>query len=120
MMAVLMGARDPDQLARACDLGVAMQFSNIARDVGEDARAGRLYLPLAWMCEAGLDPDARPGRPVFGPALASVVGRLLGEADMLYARAAPGIARLPLACRPASICARSTTRQPGSATSSRG
>ena len=47
MMAVLMGARDPNQLARACDLGVAMQFSNIARDVGEDARAGRLYLPLA-------------------------------------------------------------------------
>jgi 15-cis-phytoene synthase len=46
MMAVLMGVRAPSLLARACDLGVAMQLTNIARDVGEDARAGRLYLPL--------------------------------------------------------------------------
>ena len=46
MMAVLMGVRDPQVLARACDLGVAMQLSNIARDVGEDARAGRIYIPL--------------------------------------------------------------------------
>ena len=46
MMAVLMGQRSADVVARACDLGVAMQLSNIARDVGEDARVGRLYLPL--------------------------------------------------------------------------
>ena len=42
MMAALMGAQSPQALARACDLGVAMQLSNIARDVGEDARLGRL------------------------------------------------------------------------------
>ena len=35
-----------------------MQLTNIARDVGEDARAGRLYLPLAWLREAGIDADA--------------------------------------------------------------
>ena len=49
---------DAATLARACELGVAMQFTNIARDVGEDARAGRLYLPRSWMREAGLDPDS--------------------------------------------------------------
>ena len=42
MMCVLMRVRDADALARACDLGVAMQLTNIARDVGEDARAGRI------------------------------------------------------------------------------
>ena len=57
MMAVLMGVRDPARLAAAIDLGVAMQLSNIARDVGEDARAGRLYLPLRWLAEAGIDPE---------------------------------------------------------------
>jgi phytoene synthase len=41
MMAMLMGVRAPAALARACDLGIAMQLTNIARDVGEDARAGR-------------------------------------------------------------------------------
>lgn len=38
MMSVLMGERNADATARACDLGVAMQLTNIARDVGEDAR----------------------------------------------------------------------------------
>ncbi len=106
MMAVLMGAREPDQVARACDLGVAMQLSNIARDVGEDARAGRLYLPLRWMREAGLDPAAWLQRPVFDDALAGVVARLLREAEALYAHAAPGIGQLPLACRPGIGAAR--------------
>ena len=48
MMALVMGTRDSAALARACELGVAMQLTNIARDVGEDARNGRLYLPRAW------------------------------------------------------------------------
>ena len=57
MMALIMGVRSPQALARACELGVAMQLTNIARDVGEDARLGRLYLPRAWMREAGLEPS---------------------------------------------------------------
>ena len=100
MMAVLMGARSNDALARACDLGVAMQLSNIARDVGEDARAGRLYLPLSWLREAGIDPDAWLSNPVHSEALAGVVRRLLAAADVLYRRVGSGIAQLPLACRP--------------------
>jgi phytoene synthase len=99
MMAVLMGVRDPDRLAAAVDLGVAMQLSNIARDVGEDARNGRLYLPLDWLAEAGIDPDRFLAAPSHSPALARVVGRLLAEADLHYRQAAAGIARLPLSCR---------------------
>ena len=106
MMALLMGARSAAALARACELGVAMQFSNIARDVGEDARAGRLYLPQNWLREAGIDPEAFLANPVFTPALGSVVARLLAEADMLYRRAAPGIALLPRSCRPGIGAAR--------------
>lgn len=106
MMAVLMGARSPDALARACDLGAAMQLTNIARDVGEDARAGRLYLPRAWLREAGIDPDGWLARPVFGDALASVVRRLLRAADELYGRAEAGIAGLPADCRPGIYAAR--------------
>ncbi|MES2989902.1 MAG: phytoene/squalene synthase family protein [Pseudomonadota bacterium] len=106
MMALLMGVRSPEGLARACDLGVAMQLSNIARDVGEDARLGRLYLPRAWMAEAGLDPDAWLASPVFSPALAGVVRRVLDAAEVLYARVDGGVARLPLACRPGINAAR--------------
>lgn len=106
MMALLMGTRDPAALARACDLGVAMQLSNIARDVGEDAAMGRLYLPRAWMREAGLDPDAWLADPVHSAALAGVVRRLLDAADQLYARVGSGVAELPLACRPGINAAR--------------
>jgi len=106
MMTLLMGARSSAALARACDLGVAMQLSNIARDVGEDARAGRLYLPLRWLHEAGVDADAFVARPRFDAALGTVVLRLLAQADALYARAAAGIALLPLDCRPGIQAAR--------------
>lgn len=100
MMTVLMGVRGPKTLARACDLGVAMQLTNICRDVGEDAREGRLFLPMAWMRDAGLDVDAFMKNPVFTPELGSVVKRLLDEADRLYDLAYSGIHGLPRACRP--------------------
>jgi phytoene synthase len=106
MMTVLMGIRQPQAIARACDLGVAMQLTNIARDVGEDARAGRLYLPRAWMREEGLDPDAWLAAPVWRPEIAAVVSRLLREADMLYVRAEAGICVLPMSCRSGIFAAR--------------
>ncbi len=106
MMTVVMGTRDPEVLARACDLGVAMQLTNIARDVGEDAARGRIYLPLAWMREAGIEPEALLARPAHGPELASVVAKLLAAADVLYRRADEGIARLPSDCRVAIFAAR--------------
>jgi phytoene synthase len=106
MMAALMGARTPQALARACDLGVAMQLTNIARDVGEDARAGRLYLPRDWLREAGVDADAFLAHPRPSPAIAAVTLRLLDAADALYAHADAGIAILPPSCRPAIYAAR--------------
>lgn len=113
MMSILMGAREPAMLARACDLGVAMQLTNIARDVGEDARRGRLYLPTCWLEGAGIDPDAWVAEPAFDRRLADVVERLLDVADGLYRRAGSGIAALPLGCRPGMYAARSIYREIG-------
>jgi len=106
MMAMIMGARHPSALARAGDLGVAMQLTNIARDVGEDARNGRLYLPRQWLREAGLSPDAFLANPQHGPAIASVIQRLLDEAEQLYQRSRSGLAYLPAGCRPGINAAR--------------
>jgi phytoene synthase len=106
MMTVLMGARAARTLARACDLGVAMQLTNIARDVGEDAALGRIYLPLAWMRDAGIDPDAWLRNPAHDAALGAVVARVLAHAELLYARAERGIAELPRDCRTAIYAAR--------------
>ena len=106
MMCVLMEVRDADALARACDLGVAMQLTNISRDVGEDARAGRLYLPTEWMREEDIDPDAFLADPKASPAIRRITRRLLAEARRLYQRSEAGIAALPLSSRPGIFAAR--------------
>jgi phytoene synthase len=106
MMALVMETRSPQALARACELGVAMQLTNIARDVGEDARLGRLYLPAQWMREAGLDPEAWLAAPVFDARLGRVVQRLVDEAERLYERAECGVLALPRDCRPGIQAAR--------------
>jgi phytoene synthase len=106
LMTLLMKVRSPALLARACDLGVAMQLTNIARDVGQDARAGRVYLPLDWLAEAGIDAQGWLAQPCFTPALGTVIERLLTAADALYERAAGGIAGLPAGCRPGIHAAR--------------
>ncbi|WP_368414151.1 phytoene/squalene synthase family protein [Falsiroseomonas sp.] len=106
IMTLLMGVRSPGAIARACDLGVAMQYTNIARDVGEDARNGRLYLPHDWLREEGIEPAAFLAAPAFTPALGRVVARLLRAADELYQRAEAGIAQLPRDCRSGIAAAR--------------
>jgi 15-cis-phytoene synthase len=106
MMAVIMGAREPEAVARATDLGIAMQLTNIARDVGEDARNGRLYMPRQWFAQAGLNAEDWLAAPAFTPEIGGFIARLLAEADAFYARAKDGIAMLPRACRPSIHAAR--------------
>ncbi|NEX44699.1 15-cis-phytoene synthase [Pseudotabrizicola algicola] len=106
MMCVLMRVRDPDALARACDLGLAMQLTNISRDVGEDARAGRVFLPLDWLCEEGVEVDRFLAAPAASRGVRRATARLLAAADQLYLRAEAGVAALPLACRPGIFAAR--------------
>jgi len=105
MMCWIMGPRDAATLARACELGVAMQLTNIARDVGADAQLGRLYLPRQWLREAGIAPEVWLATPRYEPALGQVVERLLQAADQLYAQGQSGIAALPPDCRAAILAA---------------
>jgi phytoene synthase len=98
MMALVIGVppRESDTLDRACDLGLAFQMTNIARDVIADARMGRVYLPAAWLAAEGV--EATP-EAVADPANAAAVWRaterLVMAADRYYASARVGIARLP-------------------------
>jgi len=106
MMSIIMGASTDTAIARASELGVAMQLTNIARDVGADARMGRLYIPRAWFREIGMDADAWLANPVFDSRIAGFTQRLLLRADALYRRGEFGLAELPWDCRPAIQAAR--------------
>ncbi len=99
MMAHVMGVTQPGPLRRAAHLGIAMQLTNICRDVDEDWRNGRLYLPrelLAAQEGARFDPTAAR-RAVRG---------LLGEADRFYASADAGLGALRFRCAVAIRAAR--------------
>lgn len=105
-MCHVLGLRDDAALIPAVHLGWAMQLTNICRDVGEDARNGRVYLPLDWLREEGLDVDAWLADPVYNDAVGAVTKRVLDLAETLYQRAEAGIAKLPVPCRPGIYAAR--------------
>jgi phytoene synthase len=56
LSAEIFGYQDPRTLDYASDLGLAFQLTNIIRDVGEDARRGRIYLPLDELERFGVSP----------------------------------------------------------------
>jgi len=120
MLCLLMGQRSPAQLAHACDLGVAMQLTNVARDIGEDARRGRLYLPADWLRAQGVAPAEWLHRPRHDARLAAVVERLLARAETLYRSADAGVAELPWRCRPGIRAARLIYADIGRALAARG
>ncbi len=83
MMAHVMGLRDEGALKHAADLGIAMQLTNIARDIVEDASMGRIYLPAVWLAEAKIAPP-EIALPENREKLAMLTLRLLREAERYY------------------------------------
>lgn len=112
MMARIMGAERADTLRRAQDLGLAFQLTNIARDVVEDARGGRVYLPTRWLEEEGVPVDAvaDAGRR---QAVARAATRLVSAAEPYYKSARWGLRDLPFRSAWAIATARGVYRAIG-------
>jgi len=97
MMCAILDARSAAAASHAVDLGIAMQLTNIARDVAEDARRGRTYLPASW-----LPPGLDAGRLHEAPdAVFCAVQHVLCRADRQYRSAELGYGYLPPRVRPA-------------------
>ena len=106
MMSHVMGLRDQSALRNAADLGIAMQLTNIARDITEDAAMGRIYLPLAWLDEAKI-PHDQVAAPENRDKLAILAVRLLNEASRYYRSGDAGLWHLSFR----SACAVAAARQ---------
>lgn len=105
MMCGVLGVRDPIAAPFALDLGVAMQLTNICRDVAEDARRGRVYLPASRLARAGTGPEDVLEGAAPRPAVAGVVLELLTLADRHYASADLGMRFIPWRSRLAILVA---------------
>ena len=106
MMAVVMGVSPDDDatLDRACDLGLAFQLANIARDIGEDDAAGRCYLPDDWLATFDIGPGEHM-KPHNRKKLALMARWLADEAEQYEASARVGATILPLRARWAVLSA---------------
>jgi phytoene synthase len=82
---------------KAADLGKAMQLTNICRDVAEDARNGRRYLPFT-LCPYPPE-DIAAGVPAALAAAEEAMADLLEHADDLYLSGRSALVALPLRLR---------------------
>jgi phytoene synthase len=89
----IIGFAGPAAIAYAIKLGVALQLTNILRDVGEDWRAGRVYLPADELAAYGLTNDDL-ARGKVDDRWRSFVRFQITRTRRLYAEAWPGIALL--------------------------
>jgi len=116
LMCHVLDCDDSEAHAHAIDLGIAMQLTNIARDVLEDARMNRRYIPADWV--SGATPadirtaSGRPDSPV-GREVTMAVSRLLDLAETFYSSGARGYRYLPFRAHLAISIAARVYRQIG-------
>ena len=104
MMCAVLDVRDSRALPFAIDLGIAMQLTNIARDIGTDARMDRRYVPASWIGDVDANELAAPTLPLQHD-LRQATRRLLALADRYYASGEAGLGFLPLRARLAILTA---------------
>ena len=98
MMCRVLDVTDPAALAHAVDLGIAMQLTNISRDISEDAEAGRRYLPATLVGELAPAELISPTKSLQ-PLVRSSLKNLLDLADQFYQSGELGLPYLPFRAR---------------------
>ncbi len=112
MMCRILEANNPRAMPFAIDLGVAMQLTNIARDIREDALNGRRYVPATWLAGASAADIADPNASLK-PRLQAASQRLIELAELYYESAYNGFGFLPGRSRFAILIAARVYRQIG-------
>lgn len=114
MMANIMGVRDKETLDRASDLGLAFQLTNIARDIIEDAKADRIFIPRELLIAAGAPITCEEiSKPENWPRVHNAAIAQLEIAEQYYKSAKVGIKELPFRCAWAISAALSVYREIG-------
>lgn len=113
MMCRVLNCQHPRADHFAIDLGVAMQLTNIARDVLEDAKMGRRYLPESWFDSALAPAAIASAAEEYQQPVAAAIERLLALAEEYYASALLGVQLLPWRSRFSIFVALRVYRQIG-------
>jgi len=112
MMCMVLDVRDQQAWPHAIDLGIAMQLTNIARDVGQDAQKNRIYIPGTWLGEMNAQDILKPS-PEQAKMLKSATKHLLSTAEHYYASGLNGAHYLPRTARYGIVVAAMVYREIG-------
>lgn len=118
MMCDIFAVHDAKARHHAIDLGVAMQLTNICRDVFEDAQAGRRYLPASLVGELSPEQILEPTQ-AQAETIKRAVSKLLAAADVRYQSGFMGLPFLATRPRIAILIAGLVYRQIGTIISRR-
>ena len=119
MMCGVLDVHRPEAYSHAIDLGIAMQLTNICRDISEDAALGRRYLPACMIGEVDPEKLVLPAEG-FHLALSDCVTSLLDKADRYYASGEAGLSYLPFRARCGILVAARVYREIGCKLRARG
>jgi phytoene synthase len=112
MMSAALDTHDQAAMPYAIDLGIAMQLTNICRDVSADAVEGRRYLPATLVGELNPAQLVLP-EPSLRPAVRAAISGLLDLADKYYASGEQGLTYLPAGARSGILVAARVYREIG-------
>ena len=112
MMCFVLDVRDQHAWPFAIDLGIGMQLTNIARDVGQDAKNERVYLPATWQNQLSASDIIHPSEEQK-KYLQAATERILALAELYYRSGLSGVTYLPPAARYGIIVAARVYREIG-------
>ncbi len=112
MMCDMVDVKAPQARPFAIDLGIAMQLTNIARDIDEDARRGQRYVPATWIDDLEAQTIVMAA-PQTRQTVSLASERLLRTAEAYYRSAESGLGYLPVRARFAVLVAGRVYRQIG-------
>ena len=100
MMAKIIGVKDKKAVRSAIDLGIGMQLTNIARDVHEDARMQRIYIPANWIPDISLSDLSKKNSNLNNDKIISdAILKLIGLSDKFYKNGFSGLKYIPFTTR---------------------
>tara|TARA_Y100000996_G_scaffold277841_1_gene219043 strand:+ start:1970 stop:2842 length:873 start_codon:yes stop_codon:yes gene_type:complete len=99
MMSPLILVTEKDAKKHAIDLGIAMQLTNIARDIYEDAKMGRVYLPEEWLGDIDIMDLQNPLTTSKKLEIKKVIQKLLNLAELYYHNGFSGMKYIPIKTR---------------------
>ena len=99
MMQPLILVKNKNANKHAVDLGIAMQLTNIARDIYEDAIMNRVYLPKEWLKEISIEHLKRDSTEEIQTQMSAILRKLIDLSEIYYQNGFSGMKYIPIKTR---------------------